>query len=172
MLGCMLGFAGVVLVNLSSAGNLSLDMSFLGEGFIMVSTISFSLSAALTKAYSKTENPVMLCGWQFILGGAVMIGVGFMLGGRLVYPGPTGIGLILYLAMVSAVAFSLNSTLMKYNPVSRVSVFNFLNPIFGVILSMLMLKESTQAFGLKGIVALLLVCLGVFTVNYNKDKKA
>jgi drug/metabolite transporter (DMT)-like permease len=43
MLGCLLGFAGVVLVNLSSAGSLSLDMSFMGEGFIMISTISFSV---------------------------------------------------------------------------------------------------------------------------------
>jgi drug/metabolite transporter (DMT)-like permease len=172
ILGCILGFSGVILINVSSAGGFDLDMKFVGEGFILISSVSFSFANILTKRYSKTENPVMLCGWQFILGGAVMIGVGLMLGGRLVYPGLTGIGLILYLAMVSAVAFSLNSTLIKYNPVSRVSVFNFLNPIFGVILSIFMLKESTQAFGLKGIVALLLVCLGVFTVNYSKEKKA
>lgn len=171
MLGCVLGFAGVVLVNLGSAGSLSLDMSFTGEGFIMFSTISFALSTVLTKAYSKTENPVMLCGWQFILGGAVMIIVALLLGGRLVSPGPKGIALLLYLAMVSAVAFSLNSTLMKYNPVSRISVFNFLNPVFGVLLSVFMLKEGSQVFGLKGIAALVLVCLGVFTVNYSKEKK-
>ena len=114
----------------------------------------------------------MLCGWQFILGGAVMIIVALLLGGRLVSPGPKGIALLLYLAMVSAVAFSLNSTLMKYNPVSRISVFNFLNPVFGVLLSVFMLKEGSQVFGLKGIAALILVCLGVLTVNYSKEKKA
>ena len=60
---------------------------------------------------------------------------------------------------------------MKYNPVSRVSVFGFLNPIFGVTLSILLLKESSQEFGIKGIIALILVCLGVFTVNYTKAGK-
>ena len=171
MLGCVLGFAGVVLVNLGSAGSLSLDMSLTGEGFIMLSTVSFSLSAVLTKAYSKSENPVMLCGWQFILGGAVMIILSLLLGGGLVYPGLSGVGVLLYLAFVSAVAFSLNSTLMKYNPVSRISVFTFLNPVFGVLLSVFMLKEGSQVFGLKGIAALVLVCLGVVTVNYSKEKK-
>lgn len=171
MLGCVLGFAGVVLVNISSASSLSLDMSFTGEGFIILSTVSFSLSAALSKEYSKTENPVMLCGYQFILGGAVMIIVALLMGGRLVFPGIKGLFLILYLAFVSAAAFSINSTQMKYNPVSRISVFTFLNPVFGVILSILMLREGWQAFELRGVAALMLVCLGVLTVNYSKTKK-
>lgn len=170
LLGCVLGFAGVVLVNLSSSG-FSLDMSLLGEGFIIISACSFAMSGALTKSFSKTEDPVMLCGWQFILGGAVMICVGLIYGGRLAIPGPGGILLILYLAMVSAVAFSLNSILIKYNPVSRVSIFGFLNPVFGVMLSILMLKESGQEFGIKGLIALVLVCLGVFTVNFQKKPR-
>jgi len=37
---------------------------------------------------------------------------------------------------------------------------------------MLILNESTKEFGLKGIIALLLVCLGVFIVNYTKKEKA
>jgi drug/metabolite transporter (DMT)-like permease len=72
--------------------------------------------------------------------------------------------------MVSAVAFSLTSLLMKYNPVSRVSIYAFLNPVFGVLLSILILGESGQNFGLRGLLALCLVCAGVFTVNYSKTK--
>ena len=171
ILGCVLGFAGVVLVNLSPGSGLDLNMSLTGEGFIIISTCAFALSGAFSKHFSRTENPVMLCGYQFVLGGAVMILAGLGFGGRLVYPGGIGLALVLYLAMVSAVAFSITSILMKYNPVSRVSVFGFLNPIFGVTLSILLLKESSQEFGLKGVIALILVCLGVFTVNYTKTKK-
>ena len=170
--GCMVGFAGVVLVNIKTGAGIDLDMSLVGEGFIVISTCAFAMSTAATKQYSKTENPVMLCGYQFILGGAVMVIAAIMLGGKLIYPGPAGIALLLYLAMVSAVAFSINSTLIKYNPVSRISVFAFFNPIFGVTLSMIILNESTQEFGIKGIIALLLVCLGVFIVNYTKKEKA
>ena len=157
-----------MLVNASSAGDFDMGMRFMGEGFIILSTVSFSLSNNLTKHYSKTENPVMLCGWQFILGGAVLIVSALVSGGRINFNGVSGVLIILYLSMVSAVAFSLTSLLMKYNPVSRVSIYAFLNPVFGVLLSILILGESGQSFGLRGLLALFLVCAGVFTVNYSK----
>lgn len=170
ILGCILGFSGVILINVSSAGGFDLDMKFVGEGFILISSVSFSFANILTKRYSKTENPVMLCGWQFILGGAVLILTALAFGGRIDFNGVSGPLVILYLAMVSAVAFSLTSLLMKYNPVSRVSIYAFLNPVFGVLLSILVLGESGQNFGLRGLLALFLVCAGVFTVNYSKTK--
>lgn len=167
VLGCLLGFGGVVLINLSGEKGLSLDITLAGEGAIILSSVSFALSGAFIKSFSKDEDPAMLCGWQFMLGGAVMIGAALALGGRLDFAsaGFAGALLILYLALVSAVAYGITSVLMKYNPVSRVSVYNFLNPVFGVILSMLILGESGQDFGLRGVVALALVCAGVLTVN-------
>lgn len=172
ILGCVLGFAGVLLINLGPGGGLDLNISLAGEGAILLSTCAYSLSGAFTKAFSKTENPVMLCGYQFILGGGIMIGAAMLFGGQLPFVGLNGIVVVLYLASLSAIAFSITSLLYKYNPVSRVSVFSFMNPIFGVTLSILILNESGQEFGLRGIIALALVCLGVFTVNYSKKKQS
>lgn len=169
--GCLLGFVGVLLINLKGGG-LDLNMSLMGEGAILVSTCSFAISSSFTKIYSGTEDPVMLCGWQFVLGGAVLAVIGAVFGGSLYIPGFGAILLIVYLGLVSAVAFSITSLLVKYNPVSRVSVFNFLNPMFGVVLSIILLDESGQDFGLRGVAALLLVCLGVLVVNYSGRKKA
>lgn len=172
ILGCVLGFAGVLLINLGPGGGLDLNISLAGEGAILLSTCAYSLSGAFTKAFSKTENPVMLCGYQFILGGGIMIGAAMLFGGQLPFVGLNGIVVVLYLASLSAIAFSITSLLYKYNPVSRVSVFSFMNPIFSVTLSILILNESGQEFGLRGIIALALVCLGVFTVNYSKKKQS
>ena len=69
---------------------------------------------------------------------------GFM-GGHITKVTPAGIGLLVYLALVSAVAYSLWGILLKYNPVSRVTVFGFMNPVFGVLLSALLLGEKDQA---------------------------
>ena len=69
------------------------------------------------------------------------------------------------MAMISAVAYSLWGILLKYNPVSRIAVFGFMNPVFGVILSALLLGENNQAFSLYGLAALVLVSLGIFLVN-------
>ena len=55
-------------------------------------------------------------------------------------------------------------------PVSRVSVFGFMNPVFGVLLSALLLGEGAGTSPVTVIVALLLVCGGIIIVN--KPKKA
>ena len=169
--GCLIGFAGVVLVNLSSAGGLDFQMSFAGEGCILLSTVAYAFSYVTMKSYSKTEDPVMLSGYQFILGGLIMIVIGLAFGGRLGTVNGPGLLLLVYLALVSAVAYSVWSLLMKYNPVSRVSVFGFMNPVFGVLLSALLLGESGQAFGTQGLIALALVCTGILVVNRGKKEE-
>ena len=92
---------------------------------------------------------------------------GFM-GGHITKVTPAGIGLLVYLAMVSAVAYSLWGILLKYNPVSRVTVFGFMNPVFGVLLSALLLGEKDQASGILGLLSLLLVSVGIYVVNSGK----
>ena len=54
---------------------------------------------------------------------------------------------------------------MHYNNVSKVAVFGCLNPVFGAILSALILKESGQSFGIKEVIALVLISGGIFIVG-------
>lgn len=167
--GCLIGFAGVVLVNLTGSG-LDMSMSFLGEGFIFFSTIAYAFSSVFLKRYSATVNPVLLSGWQFLMGGVIMILCGIGMGGHLQKVSGAGLLMLGYLALVSAVAYSLWGILLKYNPVSKVAVFGFMNPVFGVLLSALLLGETGQAAGLQSLLALLLVCLGIYLVN-KKEKE-
>ena len=67
------------------------------------------------------------------------------------------------MALLSTVAFSLWTILLKYNPVSKVTIFGFSIPVFGVALSGIFLGE--QIFTLKNITALLFVCAGIIIVN-------
>ena len=93
---------------------------------------------------------------------------GGVMGGHITKVTPSGIGLLVYLALVSAVAYSLWGILLKYNPVSRVTVFGFMNPVFGVLLSALLLGETDQASGILGLLSLLLVSVGIYVVNSGK----
>ena len=168
--GCLIGFAGVVLVNLNGNG---LDMSFHlnGEGFIFLSTVAYAFSSVYLKRYSKTENPVLLSGWQFVAGGLVMTIMGLLMGGKITKVTAAGIAMLFYLACISAVAYSLWGILLKYNPVSRVAVFGFMNPVFGVILSAFLLGEREQASGIKSIMALILVSIGIYITAKVKEEK-
>ena len=162
VIGCLIGFAGVVLINLNGG---SIDgFNFFGDGFIFISAIAYALSSVMIKKYSQSENPVMISGYQFAAGGFVMILAGAFAGGRFGAFDPACAGILLYMAFISAAAYTLWGILLKYNPVSKVSIFGFMNPVFGVILSALILGEGS-AFGVRGVAALILVCAGIFIVN-------
>ncbi|PWJ10801.1 DMT family transporter [Ruminococcus flavefaciens] len=163
ILGCAVGFSGVVLINLSGIGG---GFRLTGEGFVFLSALSYAFSAALIKRFSAEEDPVMLSGWQFIIGGTFMTVLGLVLGGRIGTVDLRGAAMLVYLAIVSAAAFSIWGTLLKHNPVSMISVFGFMNPVFGVILSFLLLSERSEAGPLRVVAALGLVALGIVIVNY------
>lgn len=174
LLGCAIGFGGLVIVNLSG-GQLG-GLAWNGEGFIFISTIAYAFSSVLMKRFSKTENPMLLSGWQFLFGGLIMALWGWVSGGRLSFytvkeAAPTASALnmpailmLLWLAFVSAAAYSIWSMLLKYNPVSRVAVFGFMNPVFGVILSAWLLREG-QKLGISALLSLVLVCIGIYICN-------
>lgn len=163
-IGCLLGFAGVVIINLSGSG-FDTNMTFAGEGFIVISALSYAISSVMIKRFSKQDNPVALSGYQFILGGIVMAVVGFACGGKLSFSGIKSVGLLIYLALVSAAAYTMWGILLKYNPVSRVTVFGFMTPVFGCILSAVLLGESLSDSGLKIFLSLILVSVGIIIVN-------
>ena len=79
MLGCLVGFAGVVLVNVAGNG---IDQHFTvnGDGAILLSTVAYAFPSVLMKRFSVQDNPVMFSGYQFILGGIVMAVCGFFMG--------------------------------------------------------------------------------------------
>ena len=98
-----------------------------------------------------------------------MILVGLISGGNIVISSMSGLAVLIYLSFLSAVAYSLWGILLKYNPVSRVTVFSFTIPVFGVALSNLLLTEAGNVEPVNLIVTLLLICSGVFILNFKKD---
>lgn len=166
ILGCVLGFAGIIIVNLNG---LDFNMNFFGDAFVLFSTIAYSVSSVLMKRYSKDEDPVVISGYQFIFGGIVMIVIGLCLGGTVVITSVKAAAVLIYLSFLSAIAYSVWGVLLKFNPVSRVTIYSFMTPVFGVILSSLMLSEQSNVAPLNLIITLVLVCAGIIVLNYKKE---
>ena len=166
-LGCLIGFAGVIVINFDPSG-LTGGFTFQGEGAILIAAIAYALSSALVKSYSQKENPVVLSGYQFIFGGIIMTIVGALMGGKLTGWSFSSVLLLLYLALISSVAYSVWGILLKYNPVGKVAIYSFTNPIFSVLLSFIFLHE-TSSFGPELMIALGLVCCGIWLVNRVKE---
>lgn len=167
IVACILGFSGIIIVNLKG---LDLNMNFLGDAFVIFSSVALAVSSSLIKMFSKHEDPVIISGYQFIAGGLVMVGIGFAFGGGVRFNSLAAVGVLVYLAALSAVAYSLWGVLLKYNPVSKVSVYSFMTPVFGVILSELILTEDSNVSYINLAITLVLVCTGIILINYQKDK--
>lgn len=161
--GSLIGFAGLVLINLNGLRG-GPAFNFLGDGMILLCTVASGCSSVCMKKYAADEDPVLLSGWQFFFGGIVLAAIGFLGGGRISVITAKGLILLLYLAFISAAAYSVWAMLLKANPVSKVAVFGFTNPMFGVLLSAILLHEWDQING-SFVIALVLVCAGIITVN-------
>ena len=88
---------------------------------------------------------------------------GAVLGGQVSGFDAKSTALLIYLALLSTAAFSIWTLLMKYNPVGRVAVYTFTIPIFGVVLSGIILGEPV--FEVKNLIALALVSAGIVIMN-------
>lgn len=163
VLGCAIGIAGVILVNFE-AGALDTNVTLPGEGFIFLSTVAYAFSVSLMKIFSKKESAVVLSGYQFAVGGLVMVLIGVAVGGRFGEVSAGGCIMLVYLALVSAVAYTLWGILLKKYELSSVAVYGFLTPVFGAVLSTIFLGEG-ELLQVKNIVSLLLVCAGIWIVN-------
>lgn len=163
ILGCVIGFAGILLIQIP--GGIQMNFRFIGEGFVLLSSVMYALAASFMKRYSGNEDPLVISGWQFLIGGIVMTLGGAAAGGRVTGFTPSSGLLLFYMAVISAGAYSLWGILLKHNPISRIAVFQFMNPVIGVILSALFLGEQNQAFTVYGLGSLVLVSIGIIVVN-------
>ena len=163
--GIILGLLGVLIVNLNSG--LDLGFTFQGEGFMFIAVITAVISSFMVKSFSRHMHPVLLSAYQLIFGGLVMLVVA--LGGTYdtLKLTPISIGLFIYSAFLSAVAFTLWYALLKYNKPGEITMFRFLIPVSGSMLSVIFLKEKLT---LNVALSLIFIVAGIILVNKEPKK--
>jgi len=164
-LGCLIGFAGVLVVNVGH-GLLDFSFSLIGEGSVILSAFFMAAGMIYGKRVSRQMDSSLMTGWQLSIGGTVLLAVGYALGAELAQATVKSSLVFGYLVLNSSVAYTLWSVLLKYNRVGMVSVFNFLVPIFGALLSAVFLGETFLEW--KNLAALALVCVGIWLVTLEK----
>lgn len=168
-LGCILGFAGVMIVNFNS-GLQDFHFVWNGDGFVVLAAFILSAATLYGKRISQTVDPMVMTGWQLAIGGVMLVVGGYITGGTLAVPSFKAVAILGYLTLLSSVAFALWSLLLKHNRVSMIAPFNFLVPVAGTVLSAIFLGENILE--IKYAVALVLVCSGIWWVNKESGKQA
>lgn len=161
-LGCAIGFAGVMVVNFGG-GLLDFNFTLLGEGFVVIAAFVLSGATIYGKSLSQHMDSVVMTGWQLTIGGVTLLAAGWATGGSIDGFTLQSTALMVYMVLLSSLAFSIWSILLKYNRVSLVTAFVFMVPVFGTLSSALFLNE--RIFELKNVAALGLVSLGIWLVT-------
>lgn len=167
IIGCTIGFLGVIIVNLGGGASASSSFALNGEGLVMLSAFTLSASAIYGKKITQKQDATIITGYQLTIGGVILTALGVAFGGSLGGFTVRSVVLLVYMALLSSVAFVLWSQLMKYNKVGTISMFNFLIPVFGTLLSAVFLGENI--FDVRLLVSLALVCAGIFIVYRKSD---
>lgn len=162
--GCLLGFVGILLINIEFGSVDSENFSLAGDGMLFMSSICSAFGGILTRIVTKKIDAMVATGISLALGGFVLAITGIVMGGKFTVINVYSIIILILLILVSAIGFSLYNKLISCNPVGEVVIFNSLIPVFGAILSCIILGET---FYPKYIIASLLVVSGVYIINKN-----
>lgn len=150
-------------MNISVLSGAVFTFSMLGEGFIVLHSILVALTMVLMRKYGGKIDVVRLCGWQFFIGGLMLLMTGYAGSPGGVQMSAGVVALLFYMAFLSAVAFTLWFVLLKYHKATLLEQYRFVNPLFGMGLSVLLVPG--EHIGIEMIAAVVLVSMGIVIVN-------
>lgn len=163
LLGCIVGFAGILLLNIDSGTNT--QFSFMGDGMIILNALCSAFAGLMTRGLGRRVDVFAGTGYSLVSGGVMLVIPGLLLGGTLPVITLWGVVILLLLVCISTMGFTLYNKLISCNPVGRVAIFNSLIPVVGAITSCLCLAEP---FYWKYVVAALLATAGIYIINRGK----
>ncbi|MDR1826872.1 MAG: DMT family transporter [Methylobacteriaceae bacterium] len=166
--GCLIGFAGVMLVNIDD--RFQIGFSPLGDGNVILAAFIFSAASIYGKELSRHMDAMFMAGAQLTVGGFLLLLPGYCSGVPLGRVTPEVAVVFAILIAISSFGFALWSVLLKYNEVGLISVFSFLTPVAGAVFSALYLGDSIGNW--RFLAALVMVSAGIILVAKRKVAKA
>lgn len=166
ILALVIGTIGIIITNTGKPiGGQAMKLT--GEGFIIVSTSINALCTVLVRKYGKGMNGYLLTGLQFFVGSIILIIVGRSLsGGWISFTSKAAI-LLVYAAFISATAFTIWTLVLQKRSANEFGIYKLFIPLFGSILSVIVLGE---VFTLRLALGMVLVLSASLILNINKRK--
>jgi len=163
MIGCLVGFAGVLALNVG--GGDSGGFTLMGDGMIILNTLCSAIASLMTRGLGRRVDVFVGTGYSLAIGGVVLLFAGVFAGGTIPTVTFAGVVILGLLICISTLGFALYNKLLSCNPVGKVAIFNSLIPAVGALTSCLCLSEP---FYWKYVVAALLATVGIYIINKGK----
>lgn len=162
--GCIVGFAGILALNLGLNDSDS-SFSLLGDGMIILNALCSAVAGLMTRGLGRIVDIFVGTGYSLALGGILLVIPGILMGGTLPNITIYGVIILSLLIAISSLGFTLYNKLLSCNPVGKVAIFNSFIPVVGVITSCLCLGEP---FYYNYVIAAILSAGGIYIINKSK----
>lgn len=158
-LGILCGFGGLLLV---VAGQIQPGASLLGDGIMLIATLTFVIGSLFVKQATQYVSPLVVTAYSHGLAAAGLVILGLFTNPVWMYPGSMGfwpIAVLLFSSFMSTAVGALlwNMSIQKVGA-STASLFQNATPIIGIFASAIFLGEELYW---RHFYALLLVLTGV-----------
>ena len=163
MLGCVVGFAGILTLNVGSQE--SGAFTLLGDGLIILNALCGAFAGLLTRGVNKRIDVFVGTGYSLAVGGALLIIPSLLMGATLPQITLWGVCILALLVGISTIGFALYNKLLTCNPIGKVAIWNSLIPVVGALTSCICLHETFYA---KYIWAAGLATMGIYIINKGK----
>lgn len=170
MLGLFMCFGGILFIFWDGINDLANPDYRFGILLLLFAIAGWASGTIFTKKMNiQSKNISLNLFYQFAFAGIIQIIFAFLFTDNYNFENWSvkSISAMLYLSVFGSVAafFAYHYALTKVSPV-QVSILAYINTIISIFLSWLILNEEISA---KFIIAAILIILGVFVINYNRE---
>ncbi|KXB72050.1 putative membrane protein [Peptoniphilus sp. DNF00840] len=156
----LVGSIGILIINLKGGGGLHFKLS--GEGFVLIATTFNALSSVLIRKYGRKLNGFLLTASQFALGATPLIIIG-----AITHKSNVNFDFLLFVmlsygAFISATSFTIWTFVLQTHSSSEFGIYKLFVPIFGTILSIIVLGEDLT---INIVLGLIFVLTGAIILN-------
>jgi len=159
IIGGIVGFCGIIAINLTSSG-----VSFaVGDILIIGASVCTVVSGILTKNIAGDNSPFWITGISQLFGGAVLVAAALIMGGSLLSFNLNAALIFGYICTASTAAYTLWNYILKTSDLSNMFIIKFAEPLFACLFSAALLGEDI--FKLQYLAAFILISTGIILGN-------
>ena len=159
------GFLGIIVLNISSEG-----VSFsVGDLLILCASFCTVFSNVISKKVFVKVSPITSTGISQLFGGAVLLAVGFAMGGNVHFKWEASLWIMMYICAASIVSYCIWFGIVKNGELSKLFIIKFAEPVFACIFSALILSEDI--WKIQYLIAFLLISGSIWISNVKRKKQ-
>jgi len=165
----LLGIMGIFVVALGKGKGFG-EVNLLGLGLMFASALASGFSAIIVAKDKREISPIALNGSQLLFGGVMLTLLSFGIEDIVIPTELEYYGVVIYLALVSAVAFSIWFSLLKGGAkISFLNLWKFIIPVSGAILSWIILPDESPTW--ISITGIIIVGGAILVYFWKQDSK-